>query len=667
LFRSGIFDLPLKENTMKRCYTSMFFAFALMPALFAQQFVPNKSNADETQTYAIHNPVKWEVSVKTIDAKNAELHFHAIVDSGWKVYAPHINTELPLPLVITLTDANMIVSEIEELTTAIEKYDELFEEVVRYFTSEFRLKMPVSIAGTATHIAGTIEYKACNMTTFACIQPEFDFDMAINGAASADAAIANAETDANEASSLWGFFLLAMLAGFAGVLTPCVFPMIPMNVSFFMRQASRRMARRQVTVFAVSIVLIYTLIGIIAAITKSASFASVLSAHWLPNLIFFALFIIFAASFLGAFNITLPQKFSAKADENVSRGGYLGAFFMALTLCIVSFSCTAPFVGALLVAAAQGAVLKPFVGMLGFGIAFALPFALLGLFPSAMKKMPKSGDWMNVVKVSFAFVLIMFGMKFLSAADADLGLYLISRELVVSVWIVCLVLWGFYILGRLPLGHEDRKHEIGAGRIFSAIVAFAAALYLLTAFFGAKISWIEGFLPEKTIIVQQSARSMPAEVPKTLCEKPLYSDNSALSSPVAGAYFDIEQAKKCAAALQRPLLLYFKGHSCANCKKMQNSVLNDAQVLELLQDKYVVAVLYTDDKTELPQSQWYVSKIDGKMKKNMGQQNLDYMMTHFSVNAIPFFAAGMDGSMQTMGYTSSTGDFLTFLNSNLEK
>jgi thiol:disulfide interchange protein DsbD len=607
----------------------------------------------------IKTPVHWDVSVQSQNADTATLLLHAKVDSLWKVYAPYIATELPLPLAVTLSNGN--AADIVELTTAIEKYDELFEEDVRYFTEEFSLLLPVAISPNSPVVAGSIEYKACNMTTFACVSPSFDFEVNVGGAAgianNSGSTVRHAAA-AQDDSLLW-FFLLALLAGFAGVLTPCVFPMLPMTVSFFMRKTQGGSAKKHLMVFAFSVVLIYTAIGAIAAVTKSASFATALSTHWLPNLIFFALFIIFAVSFLGAFEITLPQRWTNNADRYADRGGSVGAFFVALTLCIVSFSCTAPFVGALLVAAADGALLKPLIGMLGFGLAFALPFTLLGLFPAALKRMPKSGGWMSIIKVTFAFILLMFGMKFLSAADVDLGLMLLTRELVLSVWIICLVLWGFYILGKLPLAHQE-KVEIGAGRLMAAILAFAAALYLLTAFFGARISSIEGWLPEHSSMPYVYTTGQEPDV-EALCGEARFADNAALSSPVAGAYFDIKQAQECAWLQGRPLFMYFKGHACANCKKMQNSVLKDARVVELLQNKYVVAVLYTDDKTELPQKDWYQSELDGKTKKTLGQQNLDYLMRRFKVNSVPYFAIE-DGDVDlTMGYTSDAQEFAEFL------
>jgi thiol:disulfide interchange protein DsbD len=338
----------------------------------------------------------------------------------------------------------------------------------------------------------------------------------------------------------------------------------------------------------------------------------------------------------------------------------MGAFFVALTLCIVSFSCTAPFVGALLVAAADGAVVKPLIGMLGFGVAFALPFTIFGMFPAMLKNIPKSGGWMNVVKVTFAIILIMFGMKFLTTIDVDLGLYLISREIVVSVWIACLAVWGLYMLGKLPVHHEE-KTVVGAGRMFAAILAFSMAIYLSTAFLGAKFPLLEGLLPEHTDIQQVHTKE---QIATEICGKTRFAENKSLSSPVSGAYFDLKQARDCAQQQGRPLLLYFKGHSCANCKKMQNTLLKQAKITDALQNKFVVAVLYTDDKTELPQAEWYVSDFDGKTKKTLGQQNLDYLMTNYSTNSIPFFAiedADSRSIMATTGYTADEEDFLRFL------
>ena len=611
----------------------------------------------------IHNPVRWEIVAQHLKGDTIGLYFNASIDSLWKVYAPHIATDLPLPLAITLHSDHAAPAPIEELTPPIDEYDDLFEIQVRYFTGGFALKMPVALNGSPPErIQGTIEYKSCNTKTYACVSLAHDFDEPLQFMP--DKTITSATASGGGGAPLWWFFLLALAAGIAGVFTPCVFPMLPMTVSFFMRQMSRRTARRQLGAFALSIVLIYTLIGLIVTLTRSATFAAALSAHWLPNIIFFALFIIFAASFLGAFELTLPQKWTNKADARADRGGAAGAFFVALTLCIVSFSCTAPFVGALLVAAAGGAEAKPIIGMLGFGIGFALPFTLMGVFPAALKKLPKSGGWMNGVKVTFAFILIMFGMKFLAIADADFGLNLISRELFVSVWMVCLVMWGLYILGALPLlRYNAPRPEIKAGRLFAAMAAFAAAAYMSTAFVGGRLQWIEGLLPEKSIITR-SHTAMPQGSPQTpshICDAPRFADNPSLSSPVPSAYFDLKQARQCAEKQGLPLFMYFKGHSCANCKLMQAAVLADYRVIQALQSKYVVAVLYTDDRTKLPEAEWYTSDFDQKVKKTMGQQNLDYLMRRYKTNSVPFFAIEDGDSNATMGYTADAEEFLRFV------
>ncbi|GHT67153.1 thiol:disulfide interchange protein [Bacteroidia bacterium] len=596
----------------------------------------------------IENPVTWEVEMQPASGDTVELHFYAKIDTLWKVYAAYIpTTTMPLSLTITLDNDKVTALDIVEHTASKEAYDSIFEEQVRYFKREFHVVLPVIVGKKTNHIAGTVEYKSCNEATFACISPSYDFDVALPQAAST--------ANAADAGSLWLFFLVAMLAGFAGVLTPCVFPMLPMTISFFMRQGSKRASHIQLLVFAISIVLIYGAIGIVVALTKSATFATTLSTHWLPNLIFFALFVAFAASFLGAFDLSLPQSWTNKIDAQADKGGYLGAFFVALTLCIVSFSCTGVFVGSLLVTAvSDGAVLKPIVGMFGFGLAFALPFTLLGWFPAVLKKLPKSGEWMNTLKVTFAFILIMFGMKFISVVDVDLGWNWMSRELFLTVWAVCLILWGLYIAGKIHLLHHSKTKTTSPLRWLIALLSFAAAIYLLTAFWGNKIMLLEGFLPEKSWLSDNTQSS------DNRCGVSRFADNKTLTSPVP-AYFDLQQALACAEQQNKPLLLYMKGHSCVNCKRMQGTVFTHPQILQVLQEKYIVAALYTDDKTELPQNEWYTSTFDGKVKKTMGQQNLDYLMTHYNVNSVPFFVIKNGNATATMGYTADADEFLRFL------
>jgi thiol:disulfide interchange protein DsbD len=626
----------------------------------------------------IENPVTWEVSSQRVAADTVEIHFYAHIDAAWKIYAAYLpTTEAALPLTVALNADNTFHS-IVEITAAHEAYDSIFEAPVRYFKHEFRLLVVAKAAPSVTRFAGTVDYQACNDATMLCVNASYDFDVAVPDAivpttvagsganATADdhahhdwytpsavivAENAGGDSDSSgtaryaisaslgtatdgDNSSLWLFFLIAMLMGFAGVLTPCVFPMLPMTISFFMRGgASQRTSRLQLLTFAASVTVIYTAIGIIVTLTKSATFASTLSVHWLPNLIFFVLFLTFAASLFGAFEMTLPQRWTGKIDARADKGGYVGAFFVALTLCVVSFACTGPFVGALLVAAASGAALKPIIGMFGFGLAFALPFTVLGFFPSVLKKLPKSGEWMNIVKVTFGFILVMFGMKFLANADVYFGGRYLSRELFLDVWRVCIVLWGLYFMG-ISLTQPRRS-------VSKLSITLGIIIWLVGAYVTRHDEILEGILPEKNHAEQPTAAS----------------GSPSLTAPVP-AFFNLNEAVAAAEAQNKPLLLYFKGHACANCKRMQGTVFADARVLQALRERYVVAALYTDDKTELPQGDWYTSAFDGKVKKTMGQQNLDYLITRYNINSIPFFAV-YGGA--TMGYTASAEEFLAFI------
>ncbi|MDR0419136.1 MAG: thioredoxin fold domain-containing protein [Prevotellaceae bacterium] len=588
----------------------------------------------------IKTPVKWRFEAQRVSENEVEIYFTAEIEKPWIVYGVNVPEDGPIPLTVVLEEDAVceLMGELIELTSSKEKFDEMFDMSVPYFSKNVKLVQRVHLKGDAGIISGAIEYQTCSDTE--CIPFYEEFSVSIPQKIEVSTVGAN-----NERESLWLFFALAMLAGFAGVITPCVFPMLPMTISFFMRNRTRKQTLIQVLVFGLSIVLIYTSIGVIVSATKSVAFTNVLSTHWIPNLIFFILFILFAASFFGAVEITLPSRFANRIDKQADKGGYLSTFFVALALCVVSFSCTGPFVGALLVAAASGAVLKPIIGMLGFGLAFALPFTLLALFPSVMKKLPKSGGWMNTVKVFFAFVMALFSMKFLSMADQALRFNLISREIFLCIWIVLFIMLGLYFLGKIHFKHDDKKDYASFGRFAFSTASFVFALYLFTGLFGNPLNFLSGFLPPENVkskvvnMLGTSNEASKTSVKSTLCSTTVrYADVKGFSGPAGlPTYFDLDEALVCAEQQGKPILIDFKGHFCTNCKKMEAEVFSDVEIQKLLEN-FIIAALYTDDKTPLPEGEWYVSKFDGKMKKTLGQKNMDYMITKYKVNAAPYFA-----------------------------
>ncbi len=663
-------------------FTKKIFTFLLLSAISFSLFAQG-----------IQKPVKWSASVRKISAQEAELQLQGKIEGEWIIYSVNVPEDGPMPIAVALepSDKYKPLGKLVEISKPKEKHDAMFDMVVKYFAKEVVLSQRVALhegASSPITIRGNVEYQCCNdkecllldedfsaqLITFAQQKEEGKapkIEAAATPVITQQTPIKLPEEKPKEAEKgLLSFFLLAMLAGLAGVLTPCVFPMLPMTISFFMRGQSRGKGLRKAAVFGMSIVAIYTAIGAIVAITKTADMTNVISTHWLPNLIFFALFVLFAASFFGAMEIQLPTKLANRIDQKADKGGYFSTFFVALALTIVSFSCTGPFVGALLVAAASGAVLKPVIGMFGFGLAFAAPFTILALFPVALKKLPKSGGWLNTVKVFFAFIMALFSMKFLSVADSALGFNIISRELFICIWVVLFALQGLYFLGKLRFAHDDKVERIGVFRLLLAIVSLCFALYLFTGLMGNPLSSLSGFLPQSKVekVAQNDkniASSTSANATQMLCGKaPKHSDLGLHGVANLPSFFDLEEALACAKQQGKLLLLDFKGHRCANCKKMEGEVFSDKRVLQLLQEKYIIAALYTDDKTELPMSEWYISSFDGKQKKTLGQKNLDYLMTTYKVNAIPYFVTlDSEGKMlgKPVGYVAKADSFLEFL------
>ncbi|WP_299987766.1 thioredoxin family protein [uncultured Pontibacter sp.] len=485
--------------------------------------------------------------------------------------------------------------------------------------------------------------------------------------------------EAEDAESLWKFMLVAFVFGLGALLTPCVFPMIPMTVSFFTSGSTNRgQAIFKALLYGFSIIAIYTLVGTIVAKLFGADGANFISTHWLPNLIFFAVFIIFAMSFFGMFEITLPSSFLTKVDAQADKGGIIGVFFMAFTLVLVSFSCTGPIVGSILVASAGGETVRPVVGMLGFSLAFALPFTLFAVFPSWLNSLPKSGGWLNSVKVVLGFIELALALKFLSIADQVYHWGILDREVYLALWMVIFTLMGFYLLGKLKFSHDSDLKHIGVPRLFLAIATFGFVVYLIPGLFGAPLKALSGYLPPQSThdfdlnaIARQSGGGSTATATlagSQLCETPKYGDFLHLPHGLQG-YFDLEQAKRCAAEQGKPIFIDFTGHGCVNCREMEANVWSDPEVLKRLQENYVIAALYVDDRTELPESEWYVSEHDGKEKKTIGKKYADYQITKFNVNAQPYYVL-MDENenmlVEPVAYDRSVENFVKFLDAGVE-
>lgn len=657
---------------------------------------------------AQQNPVKWRYTVKPISATEAELVFNAVSSGGYHLYSQFMEEGGPLPTVFHFPKSKnfKLIGKVSEHPKPVESIDETFGTKVAYFKkdAEFRQKIQI-LSADDFDIKGTIDYQVCDEES--CIPfSDIDFSFKVKGAGTAAADVVAAEGEAEDTAgelmaeeqvvvaanpeiaavaveetaegeeSLLGFFILAILAGIAAVFTPCVFPMIPMTVSFFMSGESKRSAGIiKGLIFTGSITLIYTAIGAIVAITKSADFANVLSTHWIPNSIFFILFVVFAFSFFGLFEITLPTGLSNKLDAKADNGGYISAFFMAAVLTIVSFSCTGPFVATLLVEAAMGtSVAKPLMGMFFFGLAMGSPFFILSLSPALMSKMPKSGGWLNSVKVVFAFVLLAFGMKFLLSIDQVYGLNIITREVYLAIWIVIFTLMGFYLLGKIKFSHDSDLPYIGVGRLMMVIITFTFVIYLIPGLFGAPLKMVSALIPPQTSqqfdlskAAAPAGATADAASDQVLCGTPRYADKLHLPFGLKG-YFDYQEGLACAKEQNKPVFLDFKGHSCANCKKMESEVWSDPRVQKLLKE-YVIVALYGDDQTELPENEWVTSSVDGKVKKTMGKRNADFQISRFKTNTLPYYITldteGANLAKDGYGYDSDVDKFIKYLEEGL--
>ena len=502
----------------------------------------------------------------------------------------------------------------------------------------------------------------------------------------AEAAEAAPVKDAAGSKGLWALIIEAILWGFAALLTPCVFPMVPMTVSYFLKgEGGAAMGRLRASLYGLFIVLLYTVpIAAIILITRivggdavTADIFNWLATHWLPNIIFFLVFMVFAASFFGAFEITMPSWMVNKTDSKADTKGIGGIFFLALTLVLVSFSCTGPIVGSVLIKSTSGEFWTPIITMLAFSVAFALPFTLFALFPSVLKKLPKSGGWLNSVKVVIGFIEVALGMKFLSVADQTYHWGLFDREVYLAVWIVVFALLGFYLLGKIRFAHDSDLPYVGVGRLTLAIIVFSFVVYMIPGMWGAPLKALSGYLPPLTtqdFVLGQYTAAVPAGTSASGShalltvegKQPKYSDFLHLPHGLEG-FFDLKEAEAYAAKVGKPLFIDFTGHGCVNCREMEARVWSDPQVLDILRNDYVIVALYSDDKKVLPESEW-VTTDAGKVLKGLGKINSYYALKTYGVNAQPYYVLqGADGRplVAPRGYDLSVEGFVEFLQSGL--
>lgn len=626
--------------------------------------------------------VKWSVSQGKTENGITEIIFSGTISSGWHTYgASHKDS----PVTVEFED-------VKGYSLEGGLYDLLKPEKFGgddVFFDKIKVAQKIRVAEDASSLKGMITSSSC--TDNSCGAPE-DWNFEIKLRKEADAAVAavpeKAETavtaEATEISqnvteeeqraggSLWALVLEAVLWGFAMLLTPCVFPMVPMTISFFMKGSSSPAAGRfKAFMYGLFIVLLYTvpislIIGatyIFGGETVTADIFNWLSTHWLPNIIFFIVFMVFAASFFGAFEITLPSALVNKSDKNSDKGGLAGIFFMALTLVLVSFSCTGPIVGSVLIKSTQGEFWTPMVTMLAFSVAFALPFTIFAMFPSLLKKL-KSGSWLNSVKVVLGFIEVALGLKFLSVADQTYHWGLLDREIYLAIWIVVFTLLGLYLLGKIRFEADSEVKHIGIFRLFLVIVDFTFVVYMIPGMFGAPLKALSGYLPpietQDFIMGSNPSQQVVSIEEATKGEK--------LPLGLTG-YHSMEDGYAAAKASGKPVFLDISGLACVNCREMEQRVWSDPKVLSMLKNDFVIVVLYTDDKTKLPESEW-VTTSSGKVLKDRGRVNAWFVRENFGVSAQPnYVLLSPDGKQLApiRGYNTDIDGFVEFLNSGLEK
>ncbi|MEN9369244.1 MAG: hypothetical protein RI952_109 [Bacteroidota bacterium] len=658
------------------------------------------------QTFAqIQEPVKWSYTIEDNGTENPTLVIKAKIDDHWHVYSQFVGEGGPLPTTFKFTPnvSFKLVKGVLEIPKPITINDEVFEMQVSYFEHSATFKQKIKVLSAKDFkLEGTFEYMVCNDKQ--CLPPEeVPFSFQVKGFESAAnktnaseeivdsntiATTIDSSSNASKSSvsdstatktsiaapekeeGNWSIFLQGFLFGFVALLMPCIFPMIPLTVSFFTKQSkSKADGIRKAIIYGISIVVIYVALGLGVTMLLGASALNELSSNAVFNLVFFGILVLFAASFFGAFEITLPSSWSTKADQKADKGGLLGIFFMAVVLAIASFSCTGPLIGTLLVDAAnKGTYVGPFMGMLGFSISLALPFTLFAIFPSWLNSMPKSGGWLNTVKVSLGFIELAFALKFLSNADMAYHWRILDREVFIGLWIVIFIMLGFYLLGKLKFNHDSDVKYISVPRLFLAIISLSFAVYLTPGLWGAPLKAISGFLPHQgTQDFDLYAKSFQTTNSNTTSRK--YSEQ--LHAPLGiEAFFDYDEGMAYAKKAGKPVFLDFTGHSCTNCRKMENSVWPNEEVLKRLKNDFVVISLYVDDRTELPENEKYTSTYTGKKIKNLGNRNVDLQVTKFNNNAQPLYViVDNDGNALAApyAYNEDIAAYVNFLDSGKEK
>lgn len=641
----------------------------------------------------IETPTTWSNSLSKSNPKvgeTIELRFEATIKKGWYLYSSDFDPEIG-PIVTTFSfkpsKEFKLIGGITPKNPKT-KFDEIWGANIKYFTEKAVFIQKIQILSEKTVILGDIEFQSCTDVDGRCIngKEKFTISVVASPAEKTDKKIDSltvlegdtadlvgeptkvdkiqvqieASQKSNEIetqnssdeSSLLDFLLIAFMAGFASIFMPCIYPIMPMTVSFFTKQEKGRF---KAIFYGISIMAIFSVMGFVTMLF-GAPFLNFISTHWIPNLLFFILFIVFGISLLGAFEIVMPHETVNKIDQLSEKGGLIGIFFMALTLVVVSFSCTVPFVGSLLIYSSQGEVMRPLYGMLAFGLPFALVFSGLAMFPQFLKTLPKSGGWLNELKAVFGLLEFALALKFLSNIDLAYHLNLIHRNVFLLIWIVIGVLITLYILGLIRFSKDNRIEKYHWSRIFFASIFAGLTLYMVPGITGKPLSALSGILPPAPIETTTNSNNAPAV------------NMRALPHNLWG-FYDIDDAKAYAAKINKPILIDFTGYACANCRKMEENVWPKSEVKKILSEEFVIASLYVDDKKELPLEKQYLSNYSNEMITTIGAKNMEYEITQFNNNAQPYYII-IDAQgkvlMKPIGY-SSENDFLSWLKEGKRK
>ncbi|HEY4618157.1 MAG TPA: cytochrome c biogenesis protein CcdA [Flavobacterium sp.] len=620
----------------------------------------------------ILDPVKWTTKIEKKSDKTYILTFDGVIEKDWHMYSQFTPDGGPLALEVIFKNQKgnfSLIGKAKESKTKT-AYNDIFEVDETYFQNKAQIQQIILVSNPkTTKIEAELNYQVCKEV---CINLEKKFTFSVPAGATVSAmpkvekptvemadtvdstkvdllvpslgastivetTADNAEIEAAKGDSrrgLWSIFFIAFLSGFAALLTPCVFPMIPMTVSFFTKQSkSRAKGIRNAVIYGISIIVIYVLLGFLVTWIFGADALNALSTNVWFNIIFFILLVVFAASFLGAFEIMLPNSWANKVDNQADRGGIIGILFMALALAIVSFSCTGPIVGTLLVEAASKGGIAPIIGMFGFSLALALPFMLFAMFPGWLHSLPKSGGWLNTVKVVLGFLELALAFKFLSNADLVLQLHLLEREVFLAIWIAIFGTLAFYLFGKITLPHDSPLTHISVGRLLFGLLVLTFTIYLIPGLWGAPLKLINAFPPsveysESPFGVGGSGGNAPMAI----------LPDGAKSGPHGLVVFeDYDKGLAYAKSVNKPIMLDFTGYACVNCRKMENNVWPDPKILPLLNNEVVLISLYVDDKRDLPKDQQFVSKTTGSEIETVGDKWTDFMISKYKTNTQPLY------------------------------